>query len=198
MKIGVAALSLLVLGAICIVFGFYFFEKYSPLSNPVNPNVVLWYPYGLILTLGGVGGLVAGLLEFEISNVRRRMDTLDGKTGQLAATVEELSETVGRISETGDRLQEKSDRLAEKVDRLSETGHRLQEKSDKLTERVGRVSETGNRLQEKSAYITRKTDELTTKVDRLAKSTNTEFKQLSANLKKMNEATKKRVRPKEE
>ena len=199
MKISVAALSLLVLGAICVVFGFYFFEKYSPLTNSVNnPDVLLWYPYGLILTLGGVGGLVAGLFEIEISNVRRRLGTLDGKAGQLAGTVAELSARVGKLSETGDRLQEKSDKLAEKVDRLSETGHRLQEKADKLTERVGRISDTGNRLQAKSAYLTKKTDELTTKVDRLAKITNAEFKQLSTILKKMNEPSKKRAKPERE
>jgi hypothetical protein len=120
MKISAAALSVLVLGIVCAGFGLYFFEAYSPTSHPVSdPNVILWYPIGLTLMLGGVACEVAGLLEVEMANLRRKVSELDGKAGQLKESVTELTGEVGTLMETVDRLGGKSDKLVKKTDELT-------------------------------------------------------------------------------
>lgn len=119
MEISVASLFLLGLGVVCVEFGVYLFAEYSPLSHSVSdPNVILKYPIGLALMLGGVACVVAGLLEIEMTNFRRKVGELDGKTGQLRGEVAELRGKVGKLTETVDRLGRESDKLTKKTDKL--------------------------------------------------------------------------------
>jgi len=119
-EISAASLFLLGLGVVCVEFGVYLFAEYSPLSHSVSdPNVILKYPIGLALMLGGVACVVAGLLEIEMTNFRRKVGELDGKTGQLRGEVAELRGEVGKITETVDRLGRESDKLTKKTDKLT-------------------------------------------------------------------------------
>ncbi|MGD1054757.1 MAG: hypothetical protein ABR867_01575 [Nitrososphaerales archaeon] len=157
MKISAVALSVLVLGIVCAGFGLYFVEAYSPLSHPVSdPNVILWYPIGLALMLGGVACEVAGLLEVEMASLKRKVNELDGKAGQLTGRVAELT---GRVAELTGRVAE-------------------------LTGKMGTLTETVDRLGRKTDKLTKKTDELTTKMGKFTTTTKAEFKKLSAILKK--------------
>jgi hypothetical protein len=71
------AYSLFVFGGFCVLFGLYFFEAYSPLRNSItDPNVILWYPIGLALMLGGVACVVAGRLELNIEHLETKIDIL--------------------------------------------------------------------------------------------------------------------------
>src|SRR5208337_224975 len=174
-EIGATALSLLVLGVVFVVFGLYFFETYSPLSHSVSdPNVILWYPIGLALMLGGVACEVAGWLEVEMTNLRRKVDGLYGKTGLLTEKVEELFGKTGQLTGKVYELDGKTGQVAGKV--------------DELTEKVGTLTETVDRLGGKSDKLTKKTDELTTKVGNLTTTTKAEFKKLSTILKKRKRA----------
>jgi FtsZ-binding cell division protein ZapB len=120
MKISTAAFSLLVLGVVCIEFGFGFFEEYYPLSHSVsNPNVILWYPVGLVLMLGGVTCVVAGLTEVRMTDFRLKVDELDEKAGQLTGKVAELAGKVGKLTDTVDRLGRESDKLTKNTDKLT-------------------------------------------------------------------------------
>ena len=169
------ALSFLVLGVFCVVFGIYLFEEYSPLSHSVSdPSVILWYPIGLALMLGGVACVVAALLEVEMSNLRRKVDELHGRTGLLTEKMDELYEKTGQLTGKVDELYEKTGQLTGKV--------------DQLTGKVGTFTETVEGLGGKSDKLTKKTDELTTKVGKLTTTTKAEFKKLSTILKKRKRA----------
>ena len=150
MEISAAALFLLGLGVVCVEFGVYLFAEYSPLSHSVSdPNVILWYPIGLALMLGGVACVVAGWLEVEMTNFRRKVDELDGKTGQLR---EEVTELTGKVTE----LTGKVGKLAETVDRLGRESDKLTKKTDKLTAKAGELTTTTKARLEKLSAILRK------------------------------------------
>ncbi len=150
MEISAAALFLLGLGVVCVEFGVYLFAEYSPLSHSVSdPNVILWYPIGLALMLGGVACVVAGWLEVEMTNFRRKVDELDGKTGQLR---EEVTELTGKVTE----LTGKVGKLAETVDRLGRESDKLTKKTDKLTAKAGELTTTTKARFEKLSAILRK------------------------------------------
>ncbi|MGP8056864.1 MAG: hypothetical protein ACLP9K_04595 [Nitrososphaerales archaeon] len=149
-EISAAALFLLGLGVVCVEFGVYLFAEYSPLSHSVSdPNVILWYPIGLALMLGGVACVVAGWLEVEMTNFRRKVDELDGKTGQLR---EEVTELTGKVTE----LTGKVGKLAETVDRLGRESDKLTKKTDKLTAKAGELTTTTKARFEKLSAILRK------------------------------------------
>lgn len=140
------SLSLAILGVFCTVFGLYFFEEYSPLSHPINdPNVILWYPIGLALMLGGVASVVAALLETEMANLRRKVEEINKTAGQLTGETERLTEEIGGLEKKVDGFTEKSDKLARDMDELSRTVKTEFEKmSEYLREREGRESRDKN------------------------------------------------------
>ncbi|MGD0319910.1 MAG: hypothetical protein ABSB56_09485 [Nitrososphaerales archaeon] len=156
-EISAAALFLLGLGVVCVEFGVYLFAEYSPLSHSVSdPNVILWYPIGLALMLGGVACVVAGWLEVEMTNFRRKVDELDGKTGQLR---EEVTELTGKVTELTGKVTEltgKVGKLAETVDRLGRESDKLTKKTDKLTAKAGELTTTTKARLEKLSAILRK------------------------------------------
>jgi septal ring factor EnvC (AmiA/AmiB activator) len=156
-EISAAALFLLGLGVVCVEFGVYLFAEYSPLSHSVSdPNVILWYPIGLALMLGGVACVVAGWLEVEMTNFRRKVDELDGKTGQLREEVTELTGKVTELTGTVTELTGKVGKLAETVDRLGRESDKLTKKTDKLTAKAGELTTTTKARLEKLSAILRK------------------------------------------
>jgi prefoldin subunit 5 len=169
-EISAAALFLLGLGVVCVEFGVYLFAEYSPLSHSVSdPNVILWYPIGLALMLGGVACVVAGWLEVEMTNFRRKVDELDGKTGQLR---EEVTELTGKVTELTGKVTELTGKVTE------------------LTGKVGKLAETVDRLGRESDKLTKKTDKLTAKAGELTTTTKARLEKLSAILRKKNGASR--------
>jgi septal ring factor EnvC (AmiA/AmiB activator) len=149
-EISAASLFLLGLGVVCVEFGVYLFAEYSPLSHSVSdPNVILKYPIGLALMLGGVACVVAGLLEIEMTNFRRKVGELDGKTGQLRGEVAELR---GEVAE----LRGEVGKITETVDRLGRESDKLTKKTDKLTTKAGELTTTTKARFERLSAILKK------------------------------------------
>jgi len=144
---------LLVLGVFFALFGFYFFYEYSPLSHSISdPKVILWYPIGLALMLGGVASVVAASFGIGMANLRREVDELDGKTGQLTGRITELTGKVGALTKTVDRLGGDSEKLAKKT--------------DELTTRVDKLTSTTKAEFEKLSAIMKKKSEISKKRER--------------------------------
>jgi len=116
------SLSLSIFGIFCAAFGLYFLYEYSPLNHPVgNPNVVLWFPVGLVLILAGVACIVSAALVSVTARVQKRVVDLNATTAGIQQRLESVASETAALSDKMGQLSEKvNTRFDELFEYLSE------------------------------------------------------------------------------